>query len=199
VTAPLIVSALFGPEDFAWLDGLRRQHFPPERNQLSAHLTLFHHLPPSIASELDHRLAEEAKAPPPPARLVGPMKLGGGVALRVESAALEAVRDGLAEAFADLLVPQDRQRWRPHVTIQNKVPAAAAAALYAEMMEWWRDRPLAIAGLAGWWYRGGPWELAFSHKFRGTPGAKPARGPAAQSSWPMPVQLRSNAARPASR
>ena len=30
--------------NFFWLEGLRRQHFPAERNLLSAHLTMFHHL-----------------------------------------------------------------------------------------------------------------------------------------------------------
>ncbi|MBY0519244.1 MAG: M13 family metallopeptidase, partial [Sphingomonas sp.] len=29
--APIIVSALFGATDFAYFDGLRRTHFPPER------------------------------------------------------------------------------------------------------------------------------------------------------------------------
>ena len=36
-----------GREDQAAFDRLRTAHFPPERNQLAAHLTLFHHLPPS--------------------------------------------------------------------------------------------------------------------------------------------------------
>ncbi|MGK3899645.1 hypothetical protein ABI062_15425, partial [Enterococcus faecium] len=60
--APIIVSALFGDRDFAWLDGLRRAHFPPERNVLPAHLTLFHHLPPSVEHELRALLAQAARA-----------------------------------------------------------------------------------------------------------------------------------------
>jgi len=42
MAGPLIVTAELAPEDFAWLDALRRHHFPPERNQLRAHLTMFH-------------------------------------------------------------------------------------------------------------------------------------------------------------
>ena len=57
-SAPIIVSALFGAADFAWLDDLRKAHFPAEKNQLAAHLTLFHHLPPSIEPELKRRLAD---------------------------------------------------------------------------------------------------------------------------------------------
>ena len=53
MTAPasIIVSALLDPDSFAWLDGLRRSHFPVERNLLDAHLTLFHALAPSLEPE----------------------------------------------------------------------------------------------------------------------------------------------------
>ena len=56
MNAPIIVSAEFGAADFARLDGLRRAHFPPARNVLPAHLTLFHHLPPSLETEIDARV-----------------------------------------------------------------------------------------------------------------------------------------------
>ena len=67
--APIIVTALFAPEDQAWFDRQRQAYFPPERNHLAAHLTMFHHLPPDLAPELKRRLAEEARAPAPAARL----------------------------------------------------------------------------------------------------------------------------------
>ena len=44
---PLILAAELGAEDFAWLEGLRRRHYPAERNRVPAHLTIFHALPPS--------------------------------------------------------------------------------------------------------------------------------------------------------
>lgn len=164
--APTIVSALFGAEDHALLDGLRRRYFPPERNQLAAHLTLFHHLPPDLAPELRQRLAAETRGiPAPRARIGGLMNLGRGVALRIESPELEEIRARLADAFAMLLTPQDRAGWRPHVTIQNKVEPAQARALLTALEADFRPRPLAIAGLASWWYRGGPWEALSRHKF----------------------------------
>ena len=166
--APIIVSALFGDEDFAYLDGLRRAHFPPERNQLSAHLTLFHHLPPSADREIATRLSEEARAAPPPAELSGVMNLGRGVALRIKSIELEAIRHRLATGLAGLLTPQDAGGWRPHVTIQNKAAPDAVRALFAEMTASFRPRPLKIAGLAAYYYRGGPWELIARHAFRGS-------------------------------
>ena len=164
--APIIVSALFGPADHAWLDGLRRAHFPPERNQLAAHLTLFHHLPPSSAPELKRRLAELTRGRPAPvARAAGLVSLGRGVAIRIDSPDLAAVRAELADAFAGLLTPQDQAGWRPHVTIQNKVDPASATALLASLQPSFVPRPVAIAGLAAWWYRGGPWELLSRHMF----------------------------------
>lgn len=161
------MSALFGAEDFAWLNGLRRAHFPIERNQLDAHLTLFHALPPSIETELRGRLSEAARAPAPKARIAGIMNLGRGTALRVDSPALAAVRDGLARAFHGLLSAQDGQGWRPHVTIQNKVEPAVARALQRALEADFVPRPIRIAGLALWRYAGGPWEPVSRHAFRG--------------------------------
>ncbi|RZM20297.1 MAG: 2'-5' RNA ligase family protein, partial [Sphingomonas sp.] len=77
--APIIVTALFGRQDTAFFDAMRREHFPPERNQLDSHLTLFHHLPPSGLDELKHRLNQETRGlPAPRARIGGLMSLGRG-------------------------------------------------------------------------------------------------------------------------
>jgi hypothetical protein len=165
LTAPIIVSALFGGEDQAWFDGLRRAHFPAERNQLAAHLTLFHHLPPSIAPELKRRLAGATRVPAPAARVAGVFSLGRGVALRIDCPGLAAIRADLADAFGGLLTPQDGQGWRAHVTVQNKVEPAVAKALLAELQAGFSPRPVRIAGLAAWWYRGGPWEPLSRHMF----------------------------------
>lgn len=164
--APIIVSALLGPDDFAALNRIRRQHYPRERNVIDAHLTLFHHLPPSIAPELRHRLTMETRnVPRPAARLSGIMSLGRGVAFRVESPDLEAVRARLADAFESLLIPQDQQHWRPHVTIQNKVTPSDAKALLHSLSQDFEPRSIEIVGLASWYYRGGPWEALSTHKF----------------------------------
>jgi len=164
--APIIVSALFGRADQGWFDAERAAHFPPERNQLAAHLTLFHHLPPSVADELKHRLAEETRGvQAPEARVRGAMSLGRGVAYRIDSPELVAIRARLAEAFAGLLTPQDAGGWRPHVTIQNKVQPAAARVLLAQIERDFRPRAVEIAGVATWWYRGGPWEPLSRHMF----------------------------------
>lgn len=164
--APIIVTALFGKSDFAFLNGLRRQYYPAERNVTEAHLTLFHHLPPSVAEELKYRLNAEARGvKAPQARLSRLMSLGRGVAVGVESQELVDIRDRLADAFSGLLIPQDQQAWRPHVTIQNKVSSSEAKALLEKLSADFKPRPLKITGLASFYYRGGPWEPLSTHKF----------------------------------
>ena len=164
---PIVVTALFGPGDDGWLQQLRRAHYPAERNQVPAHLTLFRQLPPSVESELSRRLAACAAAPPPRARIAGVIDLGEGTALRVESEELEEMRAELSEALFGLLMPQDRTPWRPHVTIQNKVEPREARRLQQRLRAGFAPRPLAIRALATWRYLGGPWEPVKSYSFRG--------------------------------
>ena len=148
------------------MEGLRQAHFPDERNQVPAHLTLFHHLPPTLADELKHRLDGYTRGVRAPrARVAGFLSLGRGVALKIESSALVAIRNELCEAFAGLLMPTDAGGWRPHVTIQNKVSPSIAKLLLTQLSRDFRPREVEIAGLASWWYRGGPWEQHSRHMF----------------------------------
>ncbi len=165
--APIIVTALLSPADFAWADALRRAHFPPERNHLRAHLTLFHHLPPSVVGELRDALKEACRAPAPAARLASVISLGRGVAYSVDSPSLADIRAELAHRFDLVLTPQDRAGWRPHITVQNKVEAHVARDLHKRLSAEFMARPLAISGLAAWWYRGGPWERIGAWGFGG--------------------------------
>ena len=164
--APIIVTALFGRRDQGWFDAQRAAHFPPERNVLAAHLTLFHHLPPSAEGEIKHRLNGLTRGVrAPQARVGGLMSLGRGVAYRIESPDLVAIRRELADAFAGLLTPQDAGGWRPHVTIQNKVSPQVAKLLLGNLQRDFVPRDVEIAGLGAWWYRGGPWEAISRHMF----------------------------------
>nr|WP_246616718.1 2'-5' RNA ligase family protein [Sphingomonas yunnanensis] len=159
---------MFAAADQAFLDSQRRAFFPPERNQLAAHLTMFHHLPPSGAAELRQRLVAETRGVAPPrARLAGVISLGRGVAYRIECPALEAIRGRLADSFRGLLTPQDQAGWRAHVTVQNKVDPGEARALIERLKAEFVARPVVIAGLATYWYRGGPWEPLSRHLFDG--------------------------------
>jgi 2'-5' RNA ligase len=123
-------------------------------------------LPPSLAPELKQRLTEATKGSRPRAEAAGLRDLGQGVAIRIVSPDLEAIRADLANAFASLLTPQDRAGWRPHVTIQNKVQPAQARALRAALAVDFVPHAVAIEGLAVWAYRDGLWAPVSRHMFR---------------------------------
>ena len=157
-----------GAADQHVFNNLRAAHYPPERNQLPAHITLFQQLPPSCHDELDRLVRRiAADTPPPAARLREIYSLGGGVAFRIDSPDLLAIRTRIADHFTGMLTAQDQGTPRLHITIQNKVAPKEARALIAELAEDFQSRPLAIAGLAAYHYRGGPWEPAFTRNFRG--------------------------------
>ncbi len=163
---PIIVTATFGDGDNGWLQELRRAHYPPERNRVPAHLTLFRHLPPGAEAELAARLKAAVAAPPPRATIADIIDLGEGTALRVESEDLVAIREGLAEALHGLLIPQDQAPWRPHVTIQNKVAPREVRRLQQRLRAGFAPRPLSIRALATWRYLGGPWQPIRVYAFR---------------------------------
>lgn len=167
MAGPLIVTAELGPADFAWLDAQRRAHFPPDRNQLPAHLTMFHALPRTALEEVRSRLAALARSKPPRAQIAGLLNLGGGVAYRIHSPELEYMRAELADGFHGLLSAQDAAGWRPHVTIQNKVEPKVARRLHAVLNGSFEPRPLAIPALALHEYLGGPWAPLGRWPFRG--------------------------------
>ncbi|PWJ53825.1 2'-5' RNA ligase superfamily protein [Quadrisphaera granulorum] len=160
---PLVVTLALDDVSQQRLDGLRRAHFPADRNHLPAHVTLFHALPGRRVRSVRHLLADAAQEVGSFDVRVGEvMRLGRGTALRLASGELEALHARLlsrlrTELGDDALTAQDRHRLRPHVTVQNKVDPARARAL-AERLEVevspWTAR---AAALELWRYDGGPW------------------------------------------
>jgi 2'-5' RNA ligase len=165
----LILCLQLDGASFSKLDALRQAHFPAERNHLAAHLTLFHALPGAMLEEISANLATLAAGTPPMAlRFDGLRGLGGGVAYSVESPALVALRGMLASAWHAVLGPQDKQGFRPHVTVQNKVTTAEARTLMDDLQAGFAPWEGQGEGLALWHYRGGPWEPAASFRFSGS-------------------------------
>ena len=162
----LIVTADIAHRDFSWIEGLRRAHYPPERNRAPAHLTIFHALPPSAEAELRGRIARIVRRPPPVATIAGLMDLGGGVAFRIVSLDLDTIRENLGDDLRGILGAQDNGGWRPHITIQNKVAPKTARALKDALERTFYARPLAIGGIAIHRYRDGPWERLATYPFR---------------------------------
>lgn len=173
--APFIVTAELPRDVFAWADGLRRAHFPPERNHLSAHVTLFHAFAPSLRDELRPLLARLAgERAPPAARITGLMNLGRGTAIALESPEMLALRAEIADHFHGALTAQDQHPPRLHITIQNKVDPPAARALQQALAAQWPGQlpktHFAFSGLGLHLYLGGPWEAVGTWPFRGKRG-----------------------------
>ena len=167
-TDPLILTLTLDAASQAWFEARRRTHFPAARNFLAAHLTLFHALPAAEAPEILTVLAAEAAARPPLALAVERVLfLGAGVAYALESTELRALHRQLQSRWQPHLTPQDRQPLRPHVTVQNKVPPAAARALHGQLTAEFLPFAATGTGLHLWTYRGGPWESRAGWPFGG--------------------------------
>ncbi len=150
----------------AWFEGLRQAHFPAHLNQITAHLTLFHTLPdtPEVYEAL--RVAAEAQAPFT-MQVTGLRMLGRGVAYQVGSRPLLDLHAELVEAFREHLSGQDKQRFQPHVVVQNKATPERAKLLLAQLQAGFQARRVEAVGLQLWHYLGGPWKLAESFPFSG--------------------------------
>ncbi len=167
-SAPFIVTGVLPDDILAWADGLRRAHYPPERNWLKAHVTLFHSFAPSLRGELPRYLASIASEfAPPPAEVTGLMDLGSGTAIAVRSPGLLAIRARIAEHFWDMLTRQDQGGKKLHITVQNKVPRADALALQRSLEPVLPHPKFRFTGLALHIYRGPHWEAVNRWTFRG--------------------------------
>ena len=157
-----ILTAALDPQSQAWLDELREKHFPRERNVLKAHLTLFHRLSPTHKSLLEAATLPDA---PLPIRFDPLRLLGYGVAVDVECTPLLRLREQFISVIGSEITKQDQQKFRPHVTIQNKVEANVARELYEILRADFVPREGALIGLQFWRYLSGPWELVSQNWF----------------------------------
>ena len=156
---PLIVTLEADPASQDRFDDARERWFPPERNLVPAHVTLFHRLPGERADAVALRLSQVVQAmAPPPFRVTSVMALGRGAAYRLDLPAGDGLRQTIGAGFE--VVAQDRGRLRAHVTVQNKVSCEEATATLEVLRAGfapWEGRGIA---LRLWRYRGGPWEPA---------------------------------------
>ncbi|MDO9488207.1 MAG: 2'-5' RNA ligase family protein [Sphingomonadaceae bacterium] len=164
---PLILTARMESRAFHHFQALRERHFPPERNQVPAHVTLFHHLPGAEVESIVDRLKSIARGTRAPRiEVAGLRSLGRGVAYDLRSPDLELLRAELAHAWQTLLIPQDRAGFRPHVTVQNKVEAREAKLLFATLSLEFEPWSFIADGLQLWRYLDGPWEPVSETRFR---------------------------------
>lgn len=174
-SAPFLITLGFDPATFDRLEGLRQRYFPPGRNQVPAHLSLFHQLPGPEWDAVDAELDRAARSHPPiELRFTAPRPTGRGVMLVVQAPTLVPIHGALARAFDRHLTAQDRQPYRPHVMLMNKAERADADRALHEIQAGFA--PWAGTGdrLILWRYLGGPWDEAASYPFLGpVPVAEP--------------------------
>lgn len=167
-TPPLILTLQLDEASHQYFNQLRQQHFPPERNYLEAHVTLFHHLPGSGQDAIHQHLRGLAATQPLlPLQVSGVRFLGQGVAYTLENPQLLPLHRALQQHWAAWLTPQDRQPLRPHVTVQNKVLPATARALYEQLSQEFTPFEATGTGLTLWAYQNGPWQELARFPFRG--------------------------------
>ncbi len=162
VEPPLILTLEMDAEAQTYFETLRQKNYPAGLNRVPAHLTLFHKLPPESVHAV-HRAAHRAAFS---LRVAGLRSLGRGVAYRVEARKLMELHAELAEQFRQVLTAQDRQKFSPHVVIQNKATPQDARGLLAELEAGFEIFEVQAVGLTLWKYLGGPWERAHFFNFR---------------------------------
>jgi 2'-5' RNA ligase superfamily protein len=153
----LLLTLLLAEPEQSLFQMLRNRYFPPERNLVPAHVSLFHALPGAERENIV-RLLRDLSARQPAILVEPPRPLGRGVAFPLHSPDLLALRARLADPWSGWLTRQDREGFRPHVTVQNKVTPEHAQATLATLQRgfvpWWTSG----TALVLWRYLGGPWE-----------------------------------------
>ncbi len=163
---PLLVTLRIDDDASSRFERERRAWYPAERNRVPAHVMLFHHLPGEQIEAVSADLtAVTGKRAPFLLAVTGLRSLGSGVAYVLESPPAIDLRSALAARWQTWLIAQDRERFRPHVVIQNKVDRAQASATQATLGATFRPFSALSVGVDLWRYRGGPWEFVCAFPF----------------------------------
>lgn len=161
VGIPLILTFQLDPLSQERLDAWRARYFPKDRNFLKAHLTIFHQLPGQSFESIEVQLEDFAAEQFPFAITFDQLLTKQGfVGIRASGESLETQRSELSELFAALLRSQDKQPYRPHVTIANLGSPREAASCFKELEKDFTPWAGKVQGLELYHYRGGPWEFA---------------------------------------
>lgn len=162
---PLVVTLVLGDESAARFDAERRELFPSGRTSIGAHVTLFHAVPGSLVDVVLADLAALDVAGPFPVTVTEVVPLGRGAAYRLAAPALAAVHRTLQRSWWASLTAQDRQGFRAHVTVQNKVTPEVAKRTVQRLRADFVPFDVTALGVAVWRYVGGPWEPVQTVRF----------------------------------
>jgi 2'-5' RNA ligase len=163
--SPLILTLTLDNHSQQYFNALRKEHFPPERNYLDAHLTLFHHLPanePQLIIDIEALVKQYNVLKLQVAEI---KSIGNGLAYKLECSQLLNLHKQMQQQWEAWLIPQDRQKLWPHITIQNKVDPAKAQLLKTQLDESFKPFEAVSIGLSLFEYQGGPWEFVRRFEF----------------------------------
>ena len=138
---------------------LRDKYYPPALNIVPAHVSLFHNLPGAELSPLEQDILAELPNASFEMRVSKLHFMGKGFFFYLESEALLALRRELSARWDQWLIPQDRQRYKPHIVVQNKTAAVRARADFAHMEAEFEPFTVRAESLLLWQYLNGPWRL----------------------------------------
>ena len=164
--SPLILTLALNEEASAFFNSLRKKYFPPERNFLQAHLTLFHHLPPTESTVWDDIKTSANQCAVLEAAITDVVSIGKGVAYKIECLPLLQLHRTLQQKWQQWLTPQDKQKLWPHVTVQNKATPAIVKHTLEKLKESFQPFTAYGTGLSLWRYEGGPWKFIETFPFQ---------------------------------
>ena len=162
---PYIVTLLLDDSSAAFFNAQRKKYFPPAINYLSAHLTLFHHLPSTEEKVKDDLQRWAAQTKEFELDVSAVVSIGKGVAYKIESPELIQLHKTMQQAWQQWLKPQDKQKLWPHITVQNKVSPAAAKETLQELQKDFQSFKAQALGFSLWYYEGGPWRFEKNYVF----------------------------------
>jgi 2'-5' RNA ligase len=157
---PLVVTLALEAEVQERFDAERARWGPTGRSEVGAHVTLFHCLPGELEEQVRVDLVQHA-GPPFPVGVAGVLPLSGGAAYALAAPELARRQRVLQRLWWADLTAQDRQGFRPHITVQKKVSPAEARATVTVLRRAFRPFQVRAEGYQLWRDDGGPWsELA---------------------------------------
>lgn len=163
---PLIITLQIDASAQAFFSGQRKLYFPAHINYLDAHLTLFHKLPADDIL-IDETIELLCKRKSFSMEVTGIKNIGKGVVYTIYSPELQQLHKQMQLDFSNILIPKDKGKLWPHITVQNKVTANKATVLHQALSKSFKPFCIEATGIATWLYLKGPWQKKAEFLFAG--------------------------------
>ena len=154
---PLVLTLALDPVAQQRFDDERTAYFPAGRTAVGAHVTLFHAVPGRLEPAVRADLVQVCLRKSFVVDVTEVTSLGRGAAYRLHAPELNDVHAQLRNRWYDDLTAQDRHRFHPHVTVQNKADVDTARRTLLRLQAAFRPFQVGATGLQLWRYDGGPW------------------------------------------